>query len=205
MGLHRKSTISAISSGVAKRPIGIPDRIVCSKPATTSVARRTIAVSTYDGQTQFTRIPCLTFSRALISWFSLWVRTWIWGPTGLPAVVLIPITACFEVTYWTMPGRALYDKSEAMFTRHPRVVPRSGEVGCNCLSSWALMAAKAWLVTRKVPCTFTSRRCLKSAKLAPESSSNVPPGIWTMSMMLELWHLGCNWFNLDSSSLWFCM
>ena len=64
-----------------------------------------------------------------------------------------------------------------MFTMAPRVAPRAGSVALACLSSWVFMAAETWLVTRKVPWTLTSIRCLKSTKLASAIGSNVPPGI----------------------------
>lgn len=69
------------------------------------------------------------------------------------------------------------DETEDIMAIDPRVVPRVASVALACWSSWVFIAAETRLVNRNAPLTFTSSRCLKSAKLASAIGSNVPPGI----------------------------
>ena len=64
LGLQRNSTASAISSGLPKRPIGMPGAIAAPIPGISRSSSLVMLDSTHVGQTQLTRISSLTLSSA---------------------------------------------------------------------------------------------------------------------------------------------
>lgn len=98
LGLDRKMTASAASSGLPKRPRGMVAMSACSKPGATSVARRVIGVSVQVGHTEFTRIPRGALSRAsrfLSESSTLVIKLQEYSP----AVLVIAAMACLQVVY----------------------------------------------------------------------------------------------------------
>lgn len=159
-GLHRKRTTSAISSGSPIRPIGKWDAMVFSNAGRLLTAFCTTGVSTHDGETQLTRMLCLMLSRAakkVSKTGFLDMGTGKCNGGHLPAVLVKPITACFEATHCTIFGRPMWPTTELMLTITPRETPRAGSDSSIMTGFWDAMTFVAAFNTRNDPCTLTSK------------------------------------------------
>lgn len=156
-------TASATSSTDAIRPTGTALSIIAARSGTSSIALRTMGVSTHEGHTLFTRIPWAALSRAA-GHVSHQTATHLANKLcyreivcliHLPAFFVIPSTACLAVVYWAIPGVATKAEADPMITMLPRVVPRSGNPRFTSLASCSFIKAETVRVTRKVPVTLT--------------------------------------------------
>src|SRR6516165_3911757 len=103
-------------------------------------------VSTGPGHTAFTRIP--------------------WCATSPAAVLVSPITACFDATYAGMPGVATKPATEAVLTTAP--LP------------WRIISGNTWRRPRKTPFTFTPITASNMASSYSEVGASLPSGAVTV-------------------------
>lgn len=101
-GLLRKRMASAISSGLAMRPSSTLGASVSCMPDISAQTCLVMFVSTHVGQTQLTRIPSFAWSSATDQRQQLSSSKLCGNDGCLPAVLVIPSTACLEVVYGIM-------------------------------------------------------------------------------------------------------
>jgi hypothetical protein len=103
-------------------------------------------VRTQVGQTALTLIPSGEWSRPASTCQYLWKdSTWVGNYS--PAILVIPIDACFEMVYDPFPGRPANELAEATFTMTPRPISRVPFLLFQVLGS-CLSIAATWARTQ---------------------------------------------------------